>query len=194
MAPTVSSGERTDSELVAAFQGGDEQAFVTIVDRYKLRLMRLAQSVVHNEQDALDIVQEALIKVYRKLGAFRGSSSLYTWLYRVVMNHAIDFVRRRPSVAICSSDDLMYELADRDTSTRPDRQALNKELHARIFDAVDSLPEKQRRVVILREVECLSYKEIAEVLGCSEGTVMSRLYYGRERLRALLEPYLRDGS
>jgi RNA polymerase sigma-70 factor (ECF subfamily) len=189
----VMEGPR-DDELVAAFQAGDEQAFVVIVDRYKHRLTRLAHSVVHNEEDALDIVQEALIKVYKGLKRFRSSSTLYTWLYRVVMNHAIDKVRRRAKVVIESTSDMLYELPDSVDTTRPDKEALRAELHQKIFAAVDTLPEKQRTVVLLREVEGLSYKEIAQVTGCSEGTVMSRLYYGREQLRKLLEPYLQDGS
>jgi len=179
--------------LVAAFQKGDDRAFEEIVNRYKIRLMRLAQSVVHNEEDAWDILQEALVKVYKKLKTFKGASKLYTWLYRVVMNHAIDKVRRRPKVVITSTEDLLHEMSDKSVDSRPDTKALNKELKEQIFKAVDSLPEKHKKVVLLREVEDLSYKEIAEVLNCSEGTVMSRLYYAREKLRELLEPYLRMG-
>jgi RNA polymerase sigma-70 factor (ECF subfamily) len=184
----------TDQELVAAFQAGDERAFVTIVDRYKHRLARLAQSVVRNQEDALDVVQDAFVKSYRALKRFRGSSALYTWLYRIVMNHAIDLVRRRPRVTIEAETDQLRELPDPQVITRPDREALNAELRDRIFKAVDSLPEKHRRVVLLREVEGLSYKEIAEVVGCNEGTVMSRLFYARERLREKLEPYLKSGT
>jgi RNA polymerase sigma-70 factor (ECF subfamily) len=183
-----------DEELVAAFQQGDEQAFVTIVERYKHRLTRLAQSVVHNEEDALDVVQEALVKVYKGLNSFRSSSTLYTWLYRVVMNHAIDLVRRRGKVSFESTADMVYELPDTVDTSRPDKESLRTELRQMIFAAVDKLPEKQRSVILLREVEGLSYREIADVIGCSEGTVMSRLYYGREQLRKMLEPYLRDGS
>jgi RNA polymerase sigma-70 factor (ECF subfamily) len=194
MEDVKTSDTRTDEELVAAFQAGDERAFVTIVDRYKQRLARLAMSVVRNQEDALDVVQEALIKSYTALRKFRGSSALYTWLYRVVMNHAIDYVRRRPHVVVSSENDLLGELPDPQTSTRPDREALNAELRGRIYQAVDSLPEKHRQVVLLREIEDLSYKEIAEVIGCNEGTVMSRLFYARERLRQILEPYLRSGT
>jgi len=189
----VTEGPR-DDELVAAFQAGDEQAFVVIVDRYKHRLTRLANSVVHNEEDALDIVQEALIKIYKGLNSFRSSSTVYTWMYRVVMNQSIDKVRRRAKVAIESTADMLYELPDTVDTTRPDKESLRTELRQKIFAAVDTLPEKQRKVVLLREVEGLSYKEIAQVTGCSEGTVMSRLYYAREQLRKLLEPYLQDGS
>jgi RNA polymerase sigma-70 factor (ECF subfamily) len=183
-----------DEELVAAFQQGDEQAFVTIVERYKHRLTRLAHSVVHNEEDALDVVQEALVKVYKGLNSFRSSSTLYTWLYRVVMNHAIDLVRRRGKVSFESTAEMVYELPDTMDAGRPDKESLRSELREMIFAAVDRLPEKQRSVILLREIEGLSYHEIADVIGCSEGTVMSRLYYGREQLRKMLEPYLRDGS
>ncbi len=192
MLNSESSIERTDEMLVIAFQKGDESAFEEIVNRYKLRLMRLAQSVVHNEEDAWDILQEALIKVYKKLGNFKGDSKLYTWLYRVVMNQAIDKVRRRPKVLIMSSEELLHEMSDKSANSRPDKRVLNKELREHIFSAIDSLPEKHKKVVLLREVEDLSYKEIAGILNCSEGTVMSRLYYAREKLRELLEPYLKE--
>ena len=139
-------------------------------------------------------MQDAFIKSYRALKKFRGTSALYTWLYRVVMNHAIDYLRRRPRVTIESETDQFYELPDTVNALRPDREALNAELREKIFAAVDSLPEKHRRVVILREIEGMSYKEIAEVTGCTEGTVMSRLFYGRERLRKKLKPYLRSES
>lgn len=193
MNETTTADARPDEALVVAFQAGDERAFVAIVDRYKHRLARLALTVVRNQEDALDVVQDAFIKSYRALKKFRGTSALYTWLYRVVMNHAIDHLRSRPRVTIESETDRVYELPDTANAVRPDREALNAELREKIFAAVDSLSEKHRRVVILREIEGMSYKEIAEVTGCTEGTVMSRLFYGREQMRKKLEPYLRSG-
>ncbi len=184
----------TDEQLVYAFRNGDEKAFTEIVFRYKHRLTRLAWSVVHNEDDAMDVVQESFIKVYRKLHSFQGTSKLYTWLYRIVMNHSIDYVRKRPAAIIVPVDEMLREPASKDKSMRPDINLLNKELNKRIFEAVDELPEKQKKTVILREVEDLSYNEIAEIMGCSVGTVMSRLYYAREKLRDILEPYVKDGS
>ena len=193
MTQAVATDGPNDAELVAAFKHGDEQAFVTIVERYKHRLARLAQSVVHNEEDALDIVQESLIKAYHGLQKFRSSSTVYTWLYRIVMNHAIDFVRKMAKASFQSTADMVHELPDLSGTSQPHTEALRAELHRKIFAAVDLLPAKQREVVILREVEGLSYKEIAEVVGCSEGTVMSRLYYARDQLRKLLEPYITHG-
>ncbi|MCX7847453.1 MAG: sigma-70 family RNA polymerase sigma factor [bacterium] len=189
-----SADDRPDAELVAAFQHGDEQAFTTIVERYKHRLLRLALSVVRNDDDALDVLQDALVKAYHGLRAFRQSSTLYTWLYRIVMNHAIDYVRRRPQVVIESTSELLHDLPDTTPSVRPDRELMNAELRERIFAAVDKLPPKHRQVIILRELEGMSYKDIAAVVGCSEGTVMSRLFYARERLRQALEPYLKYGQ
>lgn len=186
--------DRGDAELVTAFQRGDEQAFTVIVDRYKQRLLRLAMSVVRNQEDALDVLQDALIKVYHNLRSFRQSSALYTWLYRIVMNHAIDYVRRRPQAVVESTSELLHELPDQSPSLRPERALLNNELRERIFAAVDALPPKHRQVILLREIEGLSYKDIAAVTGCSEGTVMSRLFYARERLRQSLEPYLKEGK
>jgi len=189
-----SVSEKTDEQLVDAFRNGDEKAFAKIMFRYKHRLIRLAWSVVHNEDDAMDIVQESFIKVYRKLHSFQGTSKLYTWLYRIVMNHSIDYVRKRPAAVIIPVDEMLREPASKDKSMRPDINLLNKELNKKIFEAVDELPEKQKKTVVLREVEDLSYNEIAEVMGCSVGTVMSRLYYAREKLRDILEPYVKDGS
>ncbi len=186
--------EITDEQLVQNFKNGDEKAFVSIIKKYKTRLTRLAWSVVRNEDDAMDVVQDSFIKIYRKLHSFRGASKLYTWLYRIVMNHAIDYVRKRPRAVILPVDELLREPPEKDKSNRPDFKLLNDELHTKIFEAVDKLPEKQKQVVLLREVEDLSYNEIAETLGCSVGTVMSRLYYAREKLRTLLEPYIKDGS
>ena len=189
-----SVSEQTDEQLVGAFRNGDEKAFTTIIYRYKHRLTRLAWSVVHNEDDAMDIVQESFIKVYRKLHSFQGTSKLYTWLYRIVMNHSIDYVRKRPSAVIVPVDEMMHEPASKDKSMRPDINLLNKELNKKIFEAVDKLPEKQKKAVILREVEDLSYNEIAEIMNCTVGTVMSRLYYAREKLRGILKSYVEDGS
>lgn len=194
MCPDTLADDRPDAELVAAFQHGDEQAFTVIVERYKHRLYRLALSVVRNEDDAMDVLQDSLVKAYHGLRAFRQSSTLYTWLYRIVMNHAIDHVRRRPHVHIESTADLPREIPDPSLSVRPDRELLNTELRERIFAALDALPPKHRQVIILRELEGMSYKDIAKVLKCSEGTVMSRLFYARERLRHALQPYLTHGQ
>ena len=189
-----SASEKTDEQLVDAFRNGDEKAFETIIYRYKHRLTRLAWSVVHNEDDAMDIVQESFIKVYRKLHSFQGTSKLYTWLYRIVMNHSIDFFRKRPKAVMVPVDDMLREPESKDKSMIPDMNLLNKELNTKIFEAVDELPEKQKKTVMLREVEDLSYNEIAEIMDCSVGTVMSRLYYAREKLRDILKPYVRPES
>ena len=189
-----SVSDKTDEQLVDAFRNGDEKAFETIIFRYKHRLTRLAWSVVHNEDDAMDVVQESFIKVYRKLHSFQGTSKLYTWLYRIVMNHSIDYVRKRPSAMIVPVDEMLHEPASKDKSMQPDIHLLNKELNKKIFEAVDKLPEKQKKAVILREVEDLSYNEMAEIMNCTVGTVMSRLYYAREKLRKILKSYVEDGS
>jgi RNA polymerase sigma-70 factor (ECF subfamily) len=186
--------DASDEALVTAFQGGDEQAFTVIVNRYKHRLTRLALAVVHNEEDALDIVQDAFIKVYHGLAKFRQTSALYTWLYRVVMNRAIDVVRHKQRAPLEPVEEPPADVPDHSETLRPDRAALRAELREHIFAAVDKLPRKHREVILLREIEGLSYKEIADALRCSEGTVMSRLFYARERLRQDLEPYLKGGT
>lgn len=185
---------RDDEALVEAFCRGDEQAFVALVDRYKHRLFRIALSVVRSHDDAEDVLQDALIKVYHSLPDFRSASKVYTWLYRIVMNKAIDYVRRRPQITREPQEEMLHELPDVTHDSQPDVAALRTELHDVIFDAIDTLPEKQRRVILLREVENLSYAEIADIVGCSEGTVMSRLYYARERVREVITPYLAEDT
>lgn len=183
---------REDQKLVEDFQNGDESAFVVLVERYKHRLFRIALSVVRSHDDAEDVLQDALVKVYHGLNSFRSASKVYTWLYRIVMNKAIDYVRKRPHVAFEPQEEMLYELPDQRHDKQPDHAALSNELNDAIFAAIDDLPEKQRRVILLREVEDLSYGEIADIVGCSEGTVMSRLYYARERVREALTPYLEN--
>ncbi len=188
--------ETGDAALIRRAQLGDQAAFRTIVERYQHRLYAVAYGVLHNREDALDAVQETFIKMHRALEGFKCESALFTWLYRICMNAAIDLQRkrvRRPTVEFDETLAPPAEAVGADVVAQPAnpvRTLANKELGALIEHAIAQLPEAQRQVVVLREIEQLSYQEIAEICECSTGTVMSRLHYGRKRLQHDLEPYL----
>ena len=186
----------SDAALLRRAQLGDQAAFRTIVERYQHRLYAVAYGVLHNREDALDAVQETFIKMHRSLESFKSESALFTWLYRICMNSAIDLQRKRVRRPTVEFDELLNQGADAvgadvaPQAANPARELSNKELGALIEQAIAELPEAQRQVIVLREIEQLSYQEIAEVCECSNGTVMSRLHYGRKRLQQILAPYL----
>lgn len=185
-----------DLALVAAVRNGDTTAYRGLVERYQTRVYHLVFGMVRNREDAREITQEAFVKAYRSLHAFRDESRFYTWLYRIAMNLTIDFVRRRDKgpvsgaeedVAVREPDGAVAEVHHAES---PRRAYERKELHAAILAAVGELPEDQRQVVLLREIDGLSYKEIAEIVGVPEGTVMSRLFYARKKLQTALAPFV----
>ncbi len=173
-----------DGELVARARTGDRDAFRLLVERYQSRAYAIAYAVVGDREDALEIVQEAFLKAFRTLGGFRGDSSFYTWLYRIVMNLAID-LRRRERPAPLEAPDRMSDPRGSD----PAEQAHRSELRAAITAAIRALPPEQQAVIVLREIDGLSYAEIAEVEQVPIGTVMSRLFYARRKLQAALARY-----
>lgn len=182
----------TDSELVARVLKGDKNAFRPIVERYQNRLYAMVVGMVRDEAEARDLVQNAFIKAYQSLDAFRLDSSFYTWIYRIAMNLAIDACRKRrrrktgsfdEAVAARDEDGEMLELHH---TEGPAEALQRKELRQRIFGAMAELTEEQREVLLLREVEGLSYAEISESMGIPEGTVMSRLFYARKKMQGLL--------
>ena len=191
--------EHDDRELITRVIKGDQRSFRELVQRYQQRVYAIAFGVVRNEEDALDITQEAFIKVHRHLPSFQGSSSFYTWLYRIVVNLCIDQVRRSGRSALVDFDDgVDHGPAARDAEGRyqairiddPARHLGRQELRGEIQRALDGLSQKHREVIMLREIEGLSYKEIAEVLDISVGTVMSRLHHARQNLQSALRRYL----
>ena len=188
--------EISDFELVQNAARGDESAFEELVKKYQQKVYAIAFGIAHNQQDALDITQEVFIKIYRKLKNFRGASSFYTWLYRITANLSIDFQRRRKKVTQVDFDEKILEeptleaRMGEDKKYDPSEILERKEIHGAILKAIEMLPEDQRTAVVLRELENLSYKEIAEAMNCSLGTVMSRLHYGRKKLQETLSPIL----
>lgn len=180
-----------DRDLVQAALGGDTASFKILVERYQARVYAVAWGLLHNQQDARDVTQEALLKAWRNLPSFRRDSSFYTWLYRITVNVGIDFRRRAyRSRETALDDSRLPPDGASPTSARPisnpGDSLLRRELRGRIREAIAQLPDEQRAAIVLREVEGLSYKEIAEAMDCAEGTVMSRLFYARKKLQALL--------
>ncbi len=187
-----------DAAMIAAVRAGDATAYRGLVEKYQGRLYTVIYGVVRHREDATELTQEAFVKAFRNLDAFRGDSRFYTWLYRIGMNKAIDHTRRRKRSPIQDMDedvslrDADRGIADANPSQSPRRALERKQLYTAIMDALDTLSEQHKEVVLLREVEGMSYKDIADTLEVAEGTVMSRLFYARKKLAAVLEE--RHGS
>lgn len=189
-----------DMEKVKAAQSGDREAFDFLVEKYKDIVYAVAYRFAHDPDLALDLAQDSLIRAYRGIKSFKGRSSFSTWLYRVTMNTCIDYTRRKARSV--DSQTVPEEVAEyvgvepivARGPRAPDSQALSGELGEKIQEAVDALPEYHRSVFVLYEIEGMSYREIAEVVGCSIGTVMSRLHYARKKLQKMLKPYVDKGD
>jgi RNA polymerase sigma-70 factor, ECF subfamily len=184
-----------DAGLIERAQGGDRQAFRELVERHQRRAFAIALSLVRDEQDAREIVQEAFVRVFKGLQGFNGSSSFFTWLYRIVRNLAIDLLRRpsRRDAEIEESDNLdtMEPLFGELRLEDPGQMLGRRELAERIGRALEALPPYHRGVIVMREVEGMSYEEMAEAMDVSKGTIMSRLYHARRKLqRALYDCYV----
>lgn len=190
--PVTRPGQDPDHALVQAVLDGDATAYRGLVERYQGRIHGVVYGMVRNKEDAKDLTQEAFVKAYQNLHRFRLQSSFYTWLCRIAMNVSIDHLRRQKvrkaelfEDGIATKDQGgVISLAHRRED--PSRNLERKRLGERILQALDELPEDQQQVVILREIEGMAYKEIAEVMDIPEGTVMSRLYYARKKLQAAL--------
>jgi RNA polymerase sigma-70 factor, ECF subfamily len=179
-----------ETEMISRCQQGDQGALKEIFDKYHKRVYRIAYGVVGQREEALDIVQEAFIKLFRSIKNFKGRSHFYTYLYRMVMNTAIDHARKAGKQFISSLDEEgSFEPSD-NVEKGPERVLLQKELEERVKLAMDKLPAEQKAALIFRDVEGLSYQEMTEAMGCSIGTVMSRLHYGRKRIQELLKDYV----
>ena len=198
-AVAAADGAPADSEIVRRAQAGDHDAFRMLVERYQGRAYGLALRVLRDEEQAKDAVQDAFLKVYRSLDRFEGRAGFYTWLYRIVMNQCLDHKRRDKSdrevewndesaVGLLDASESAASLAGRDADREaPDVAIERSEIRQAVARAIDALPEDARRTIQLREIDGLSYKEIAEAMGIPKGTVMSRLHYARQRLRELLQ-------
>jgi RNA polymerase sigma-70 factor (ECF subfamily) len=182
-----------DHELVDAARRGDRDAFRTLFERYHRRAYALAFGVLRHQDDALDVVQDAFIKAHKYLDKFEGTSSFYTWLYRIVMNLAIDHLRKHRRVRPVELDEQHLEEGAGDDALlpkilggNPGRALMDKEIRARIDQALGTLSDNHRAVLIMRELEGMSYEEMAQAMGCSKGTIMSRLFHARKNMQKQL--------
>jgi RNA polymerase sigma-70 factor (ECF subfamily) len=182
-----------DHELVDAARRGDRDAFRTLFERYHRRAYALAFGVLRHPDDALDVVQDAFIKAHKYLDKFEGTSSFYTWLYRIVMNLAIDHLRKHRRVKPVELDEQHLEEAAGDDALlprilggNPGRALMDKEIRARIDQALGQLSDNHRAVLVMRELEGLSYEEMAQAMNCSKGTIMSRLFHARKNMQRQL--------
>lgn len=188
--PARSGADLSDAEAVTRSRDGDQDAFRVLVERYQGRAYRLAARLLGDADLARDAVQEGFLKAYGSLGRFEGRSGFYTWLYRLVFNLCIDMKRRdRSSRHVEWNDETAARLAPTDDTPPDSGPAIEfdrGELRVALAQAVEQLPEEARRTLLLREVDGLSYAEIAGALGIPKGTVMSRLHHARRRVRQLL--------
>jgi RNA polymerase sigma-70 factor, ECF subfamily len=176
-----------DRELVDAVRGGDREAFRTLFERYNRRAYALALGVVRQADDALDVVQDAFIKAHKHLDKFEGTSSFYTWLYRIVMNLAIDHLRKHKRLTELRDDEAGEDsLLPQLLGGNPGRALMDKEIRERIDRALAELSDNHRSVLVMRELEGLSYEDMAQVMGCSKGTIMSRLFHARKNMQRML--------
>ena len=184
-----------DRTLVERVQRGDKRAFDVLVLKYQHKLVKLVSRYVRDPSEVMDVVQEAFIKAYRALPSFRGESAFYTWIYRIAINTAKNYLvaqgRRPPDGDIDSSDvdQIEGETELKDNAT-PERLLLRDEIEETVMDAIAQLPEDLRVAITLRELEGLSYEEIAEAMDCPVGTVRSRIFRAREAINKRLQPLL----
>lgn len=189
------SQDESDQDLVKRVQRGDKTAFNVLVLRYQHRVLKLVSRFARDSAEAEDIAQEAFIKAYRALASFRGDSAFYTWLYRIAINTAKNAIvsnRRRPvDFDLDLQDPEQFERQSRlkEVDT-PEGMLLSEEIRGTVAKAIEQLPEDLRTAIMLRELEGLSYEEIAEVMECPVGTVRSRIFRAREAIDRKLGPLL----
>lgn len=187
--------EQDDQGLVELAQKGDRDAFRQLVEKYQRRVYSICYGMLKNADDSMDVSQEVFVKVYRYLEKFNFQSTFYTWLYRITVNMCIDHIRKNQRVKNVEYDDgIAREDSDHvmpsQLGLNPDKVYGQKELREKMLVALESLGEKHRTILILREVDGLSYEEIAEVLNISKGTVMSRLFHARRYFQEAISEYI----
>ncbi len=187
-----------DLELVERVQRGDKKAFDILVLKYQHKVVKLISRYLHEPNEILDVAQEALIKAYRGLPNFRGESAFYTWLYRIVINTVKNYVvaqGRRPleteTTSLSEGEPLLDEPNLKENAT-PEHLLLRDEIERTVFEVIEELPEDLRTAITLRELEGLSYEEIAEAMSCPIGTVRSRIFRAREAINTRLKPLLEE--
>jgi RNA polymerase sigma-70 factor (ECF subfamily) len=184
-----------DQALVERVQSGDKKAFDILVQKYQYKLTKLVSRYVHDPNEVMDVAQEAFLKAYRALPAFRGESAFYTWLYRIGVNTAKNYLisqgRKPPNVDIDAEEAGQLEgESDLKDQATPERLLIRDEIENTVRTAIEKLPEDLRAAITLRELDGLSYEEIAERMHCPVGTVRSRIFRAREAINNKLKPLL----
>lgn len=191
--------EHNDLELVERIQSGDQDAFKDLVEKYQRKVYSICYGMLKDSESSMDVSQEVFIKVYRYIGKFNRDSSFYTWLYRITVNMCIDHIRKNSRIKKVEYDDALSHdgevegeehILPSTLGLHPDKVYGRKELRQKMLEALETLSEKHRTILILREVEGLSYEEMADVLNISKGTVMSRLYHARRYFQEAIKDYL----
>ncbi|MCY7296610.1 RNA polymerase sigma factor RpoE [Alteromonas sp. a30] len=185
----------TDQQIVEKVQAGDKDAFGLLVSKYQHKVVHIVSRYVKHSGDVADVTQESFIKAYRALANFRGESAFYTWLYRIAVNTAKNYLtsqsRKAPTNDVDAEEADFYDGSDslKENST-PERILLSDEINRLLFATVEKLPEDLRMAITLREMEGMSYEEIASVMDCPVGTVRSRIFRAREAIDKVIEPLL----
>ncbi|MCI1709400.1 MAG: RNA polymerase sigma factor RpoE [Chiayiivirga sp.] len=189
------SENEIDQALVQRVQAGEKRAFDLLVGKYQHKVTSLISRYVHDWSECQDVAQETFIRAYRALGNFRGDSQFYTWLYKIAVNtaknHLVSMGRRPPTDDVDAMDAVQYDGGTRlrDTDT-PEREMMRQEIERTVAATVEALPEELRMAITLREVDGLSYEEIAETMDCPIGTVRSRIFRARDAIDQKLRPLL----
>ena len=191
--------EQLDEDLVARVQRGDKSAFDFLVIKYQHKIIQLVNGYIKDPSEAQDVAQEVFLKAYRALGSFRGEAAFYTWLYRIAINTAKNYLlsrsRRSSSFEVDIQDAEAIENAPQlQGMDTPERHLLNEEIVDTIKTAIENLPEEMRIAIMLREFEGMSYEEIAVAMDCPVGTVRSRIFRAREAIDSKLNPLLENGD
>ena len=189
------SEAQVDQMLVERVQKGDKRAFDLLINKYQHRIVSLVSRYVSDQAEAMDVAQEAFIKAYRAIDRFRGDSAFYTWLYRIAINTAKNWLvarkRRPPSTDIDAADAEQYDVESRlKEQGTPENELMREEIKRTVYDTIAGLPEDLRTAIMLREMEGMSYEDIAVTMDCPIGTVRSRIFRAREAIDEKLKPLL----
>ncbi|QBB70540.1 RNA polymerase sigma factor RpoE [Pseudolysobacter antarcticus] len=189
----------SDQQLVERVQSGDKRAFDLLVRKYQHKLVSVISRYIKDWSECQDVAQESFIRAYRAIGNFRGDSAFYTWIYKIAINTAKNYLvsqnRRPPTDDIAIEDAVLLDGGTRlKDSATPENEMLRQEIEQTVFATVEQLPEELKTAITLREVDGLSYEEIAEAMNCPIGTVRSRIFRAREAIDIQLRPLLADGK
>ena len=180
--------EYNEQKLIQRASGGDPSAFNRLMAQHEKKMYAVALRMFNNREDAQDCLQEAMLRVYRSIGGFKGQSSFSTWLYRITMNTCLDELRRKKNKQSTSLDNLVEQgWSPSDEGNTPEKHAVRTELRRELSQAIQELPEDMRSAVVLRDIQGFAYDEIADALGVNVGTIKSRISRAREKLRGKLK-------